>query len=132
MSRDDGALPPCPRSPYCASSAAGDVEPLAFDGPVEAAMARLRALIEARPRTRIVDAAGGFLHAEFRSRVFRFVDDVQCLADPRAGVIHLRSASRVGWSDLGVNRRRLRDLRAAWEASAAGRAGAEGRDSLGR
>jgi len=115
----DGHLPPCPDSPNCVNTQTGDVEPLTFAGSGAEALARLRAIIEDMPRTTIREAADGYLHAEFRSALFRFVDDVQCLVDENAGVIHLRSASRLGYSDLGVNRRRLEALRAAWSAEPA-------------
>ena len=53
-----------------------------------------------------------YLHAEFKSALLGFVDDVQFMADPAAGVIHMRSASRVGYSDLGANRKRVENIRA--------------------
>jgi uncharacterized protein (DUF1499 family) len=66
-------------------------------------------------RVRIVTQRDDYLHAEFTTPLLRFVDDVEFLADPAAGVIHVRSASRVGYSDLGVNRRRVRRIREAFE-----------------
>ena len=66
------------------------------------------------PRTTVVTATGTYLHAEFRSAVFRFVDDVEFHADEAAGVIQVRSGSRIGFSDLGVNRRRIEAIRARW------------------
>lgn len=77
-------------------------------------MPDLRRIIEAMPRVRIVRATDTELRAEFTSRLFRFVDDVDCLLDVSAGVIHIRSASRTGYSDLGVNRRRVEAIRAAF------------------
>ncbi len=109
-------IAPCPASPNCVSSrsthAARRVEPLAFEGPPEAALRRLGDLVEALPRTRIVAAEGFYLHAECTSLLFRFVDDLELLVDEDASVVHVRSASRVGHSDLGVNRRRIEGLRA--------------------
>ncbi|MHC4845229.1 MAG: DUF1499 domain-containing protein [Planctomycetota bacterium] len=118
MKPTDGRLPDCPGSPNCVTTQAGELPPLPFDGPPADAMARLRAIVEAMPRATVVESDDTYLHAEFRSAVFRFVDDVQCLLDEQAGVIHVRSASRVGYSDLGVNRRRVEALRAAWSAAA--------------
>ena len=66
------------------------------------------------PRASVVTATEPYLHAEFRSAVFRFVDDVEFLADESAGVIQVRSTSRVGSSDLGVNRKRIEAIRARW------------------
>ena len=118
MKPSDGRLPDCPGSPNCVNTQAGDLPSLAFEGPATEAMARLRAIVESMPRATVVEADDAYLHAEFRSAVFRFVDDVQCLLDEQAGVIHVRSASRVGYSDLGVNRRRVEALQAAWIAAA--------------
>jgi uncharacterized protein (DUF1499 family) len=117
----DGSLAACPPTPNCVSSQATDerqrVEPLAFDGDVAAAVARLEEILEAMPRTRVVDAADTYLHAEATSLVWRYVDDLELLIVPAEGRIHVRSASRTGYSDLGVNRRRVRRLAAAWDAS---------------
>jgi uncharacterized protein (DUF1499 family) len=119
----DGRLAECPPTPNCVSSRAEDerhrVEPLALDGDVGAAMARLKEILERMPRTRVVDATDTYLHAEATSRVWGYVDDLELLAVPGAHEIHLRSASRTGTSDLGVNRRRVRALAAAWGRPAA-------------
>jgi uncharacterized protein (DUF1499 family) len=72
-----------------------------------------------QPRTTLAEQRPGYLRFEFRSRIFRFVDDVEFLADPAAGVIHVRSASRTGHSDLGVNRRRIEILRSLWSETPA-------------
>ena len=113
-------LAPCPSSPNCVSSLAADarhqIAPLAFRGDPAQAMQRLRAVIEAMPRTRIVSASDQALRAEFTSALFRFVDDVDCVVDPSAGVIQIRSASRVGYSDLGANRKRVEAIRSAFAA----------------
>lgn len=118
------SLAPCPSSPNCVSSEAADakhrIAPLPFSGGPAAAMARLRAVIEAMPRARVVSANDQALHAEFTSLLFRFVDDVDCVVDPSAGVIQIRSASRTGYSDLGVNRKRVEQIRAAFETPAGG------------
>lgn len=112
-------LAPCPPSPNCVSSLATDAEhrvaPLADQGDPAAAMRRLRDVIAAMPRARVVSASDTALRAEFTSRIFRFVDDVDCVVDPAAGVIQIRSASRVGYSDLGVNRDRVEAIRKAFE-----------------
>lgn len=115
----DGRLGALPSSPNAVSSQAQDperrVEPLRFTGDPRAAMARLRRVVEDMPRTEIVRAEERYLHATFTSRLFRFVDDVELLLDPQARVIHVRSASRVGYSDLGANRRRVEALREAFQ-----------------
>ncbi len=120
----DGRLSDCPATPNCVSSSAGDpehrVDPLPYQGEASATVEAIAAALSGEPRTRIVTRDDGYLHAEATSRVFRFVDDVEFLADPAAGVIHVRSASRVGRSDLGVNRRRVERIRQALARRAAG------------
>ena len=114
-------IAPCPRSPNCVSSLAPDdahrVDPIRFTGDPAAALAKLRAVIEAMPRTQITRIDSDSLHAEFTSWLLRFVDDLDAVVDPDAGVIHVRSASRVGYSDLGVNRKRVDGIRAAFDAA---------------
>ena len=114
----DGRLEPCPESPNCVSSQAPDdahrVAPFPFTGTAAEAIGRLTGIVRSLPRTSVVAATENYLHAECRSAVFRFVDDVEFFADETAGAIHVRSASRVGSSDLGVNRKRVEGLRARW------------------
>ncbi len=113
-----GRLAPCPGTPNCVSTQADDdthrVQPLAYAGTPEEAMARVKAALAALPRTRVVDEAPDYLRAECTSLLFRFVDDVEFLIDRERKVIHFRSASRVGNSDFGVNRRRMEALRRAF------------------
>lgn len=111
---EQGKLAPCPDTPNCVNSqAAGSsaIAPLAYCGDAQLAWARLHAVLSRWPRIRIVAYADGYLRAEARSRVFGFVDDVEFVLDLDAEVIHVRSASRVGYSDFGVNRRRIEKLR---------------------
>ncbi len=118
-------LKPCPDSPNCVCSQAADaghhIDPLVFSDSPDEAMRRLQAVLTTFPRVRVVTTTPRYLHAEFTSLIFRFVDDVEFLVDPSAGVIHCRSASRVGRSDLGVNRKRVEALRQAFAAQAADR-----------
>ena len=111
----DGKLAPCPDTPNCVSSQAEDdahrMAPIPFDGDADEALARLKAVLAAQPRTTIISAEGDYLHAECASLLFRFVDDVEFLVDRDAKVIHFRSASRIGRSDLGVNRKRIEAIR---------------------
>ncbi|TRX01023.1 DUF1499 domain-containing protein [Candidatus Methylobacter oryzae] len=109
-------LPPCPGSPNCVSSQAPDADH--FIGPfkiitdVEQAWAALKKALISQSRTVITQASDNALHAEATSLVFRFVDDVDAILDAEAKLIHIRSASRVGYGDFGVNRRRIEALRA--------------------
>lgn len=111
-------LSPCPRRPACVSSQENDpgrrVEPIVAPGPVEAALERAQRAIASMSGGRVVEVEGPYLRAEFTSRIFRFIDDLELLWDP-SGVFHVRSASRVGSSDLGANRRRVESLRRAFE-----------------
>ena len=111
----DGRLKPPPQTPNGVSSQATDdahrVEPLRFEGDAVQAFARLHELIARRPGAAIVAEAPGYLHAEFSTRWLRFVDDVEFHLDPSGRVIQVRSASRLGHSDLGTNRRRVEAIR---------------------
>ena len=115
----DGKLLPCPSSPKCVSSQAPDeghrVAPLAYSGPAQEAWYRVRSVVASLPRTSVVSDTGSYLHVEFTSLLFRFVDDVEFLADDNTKVIHIRSASRLGTSDLGVNRKRVEEIRRRWQ-----------------
>lgn len=113
----EGRLSPCPSSPNCVSSLAEDashrVEPLRHAGEQEAARARLLAAIGTLSRKRIVRDDADYLHVEVTTPIMRFVDDLE-FHFAGDGVIHVRSASRVGHSDLGVNRKRVEALRRAF------------------
>ncbi len=105
----DGRLAPCRRTPNCVSSQADPADQEHYIAPLRANMQDLRKAVEALPRTRIIAADPRYLYAEFRSRLLRYVDDVEFLAD--GDVIHVRSASRLGRRDFGVNRGRIERLR---------------------
>lgn len=119
----DGRLAACPDSPNCVSSQAEPedkvhfIEALPAEGEPAAALARLQEIIGSMPRSEIVSASGDYVHAEFTSLIFRWVDDVELLADPATDVIQVRSASRTGYGDLGVNRSRVEELREALAGS---------------
>lgn len=104
---------PCPESPNCVSSYADDevhgIDPLPL--PEQDPVARLVTVVGSMPRTEIVTREEDYLHATFTSLVLRFVDDVEFRVDRDAGVIHVRSASRVGYGDMNVNRSRVESIR---------------------
>jgi uncharacterized protein (DUF1499 family) len=114
---NNGQLAACPNTPNCVSSQASAadkehyVEPIAFVGEGKGAIAKLQTIIENSERTTIIEASDHYIYAEFASSLMGFVDDVEFFADDSAKVIHVRSASRLGESDLGVNRRRAEELR---------------------
>jgi uncharacterized protein (DUF1499 family) len=107
----DPMLPPCPDTPNCVSTeatrASQRVPTVPFGDAPAAALARAKAALLAEPRTTLTLERDDHLHAECRSFLFRFVDDVDIVVDPVAHVYRFRSASRVGRSDLGVNRKRI-------------------------
>ena len=113
----ESRLRACPESPNCVSIAATDeehsIEAFSLIGDAEEAWQAARRILAESPRTRIVTEGGNYLHAECTSRIFRFVDDLELQLRPDDGVIAVRSASRIGHSDLGVNRDRVESLRAS-------------------
>ena len=112
---EGGRLRPCPDRPNCVSTQDTDerhrIEPIRFEGPREEARERLLAVIGQMDRATLVRAVADYIHVEFRSAVFRFVDDVEFLIDETARLIHFRSASRAGYYDFKVNRKRMEDIR---------------------
>ena len=118
-------LAPCPDSPNCVSSLAPDsdrehyIAPFSFSGDPAAAWQRLRTAVLAEKRVTIVQERKGYLHAEMRSLIFRFVDDVEFSLAADADLINVRSASRMGYSDFGVNRKRVERIRAAFDSQPA-------------
>jgi uncharacterized protein (DUF1499 family) len=111
----NGRLKPPPGSPNAVSSQAQDaghaIAPLSYSGLPTRAMDALVEVIKSTPRTRIVSQTGDYVYAEYESALMGFVDDVEFWFDPDAKVIHVRSASRLGYSDFGVNRARIEDIR---------------------
>ena len=100
----NGVLSPCPSPAHCARA----------DWPVAdpaAALAALVPVIQATPRTELLEQCDGYLHATASSALFGFVDDLELYADASRGVLQARSVSRLGDSDLGVNEKRLSALR---------------------
>ncbi|WP_019917210.1 DUF1499 domain-containing protein [Methyloversatilis discipulorum] len=107
---------PCPDKPNCVSTEASDkaqMAPIPFSGTVAEAQDALRRAITAQPRSTITRDEPGFVAAEFRSRVFGFVDAAEFVIDADARVIRFRSGARSGHYDFGVNRERMDALRAA-------------------
>lgn len=118
----NGHLAPPKRSPNCVSSQAdpGDIEhyiaPIRFVGSAPDAMARLRKVVETTGGAVVVKQDENYLYAEYKSTLLGFVDDVEFLASEKDGVIDLRSASRLGRRDFGVNRERIESVRARFAA----------------
>jgi uncharacterized protein (DUF1499 family) len=121
----DGKLAACPDTLNCVSSQVDDslhhAEPFRFGGPGQpqytpgVAWANLVRVVTGMRGPTVIDARDTYMHAEFSSAIFRFVDDVEFVLDEENNVIHFRSASRVGRGDMGANRARIEAIRAAWE-----------------
>jgi uncharacterized protein (DUF1499 family) len=105
----DGRLAPCRSTPNCVSSQADPSDREHYIAPLRASMEEVRNAVEALPRTRIVLAHSSYLYAEFRSRLLGYVDDVEFFFD--GAIVQVRSASRVGRRDFGVNRARIEKIR---------------------
>lgn len=105
----------CPDKPNCVSTHATDeshaIVPFRYKKSRPEAKEALKAAIATLPRTKLVDEDESYLHYEFTSLLLRFVDDVEFLFDETTKTVHFRSASRTGYSDLGVNRKRMEQVR---------------------
>lgn len=107
----DDRLTPCPDSPNCVSSFESDEE----HGiqPLNANLQEIEQVLVSLDEANIVSSNGNYLYAEFTSRIMGYVDDVEFLYDSGTGMTHVRSASRLGYSDLGANRNRIESIRSA-------------------
>jgi len=109
------SLSPCPNTPNCVHSQATDakhaIEPFPVFTNAEKNLKQIAAIIKRMSRTKIVEQTDEYIHAEFVTKIFRFTDDVEFLIDREKNIIDVRSASRVGYSDLGVNRKRVEEIR---------------------
>ena len=113
-------LKTCPDSPNCVSSQSSDkahyVQPIAFTSSATEALQQMKKIILAFPRTQLVSENKQSLHFEFKTRFMKYVDDVEIIIDDIDKVIHIRSASRTGYSDFGVNRKRVEKIRKKFSA----------------
>ena len=104
-----GQLAPCPESPNCVSSFESDeehdIEPLAAN------LEQIERVLVGLNEANIVSTSENYIYAEFTSRLMRYIDDVEFLYDQSTGITHVRSASRIGYSDLGANRNRIEGIR---------------------
>jgi uncharacterized protein (DUF1499 family) len=111
LGAQDGTLAACPDSPNCVSSF--DERESHGIAPIAGSLAQVRAAVESMKGAQIISADDNYLYAEFTSSLMGYVDDVEFLAAPSEGVSHVRSASRLGYSDMGVNRKRIEEIRVA-------------------
>jgi uncharacterized protein (DUF1499 family) len=114
----DGQFAPCPTTPNCVSSQSQEREnaiaPFRYTTSLEAAFDKLKTILAAQPRVSILTTTNDYIRTEFTLPIVGFVDDVEFYLDRKANVIQVRSASRLGESDLGVNRKRVETLREKW------------------
>jgi uncharacterized protein (DUF1499 family) len=108
-------LLPCSSTPNCVSTLSSDeqhaIAPLRYQRSRAEAKEALKGAVLSLPRTKLIEEDDSYVHFEFTSLLLRFVDDVEFVFDEESKTIHFRSASRVGYSDLGVNRRRMEEIR---------------------
>lgn len=108
-------LKPCPNSPNCVSSMAPNgkhhIAPIAYSGDRQTVWKALVKILESFKRTRLIVRQKDYIHAEFASALFGFVDDVEFRFSEDKPIIDVRSASRAGYYDFGVNRRRIEEIR---------------------
>jgi len=111
----DGKFHPCPDTPNCVSTQAADnkhkIDPIQYSGSLSEAKEKIVKIINSLKRSKIITNKENYIHAEFRTATFRFVDDVEFLFDDSEKIIHFRSRARLGISDMGVNRKRMEIIR---------------------
>lgn len=113
----EGKLNPCPNKPNCVNSqVSGDdrehfIQPISYVGSRSDEQNRIKSVVGALPRTQLIKEDTGYLYFEFTSLLMRYVDDVEFYLDDSTKLIHVRSASRLGHSDMGVNRKRVELIR---------------------
>ncbi|WP_420641906.1 DUF1499 domain-containing protein [Candidatus Leptofilum sp.] len=117
----DGRFAPCPDSPNCVSTQATTelhgIEPIAYDGDTSTAYAKILAILEADDSITVISQTSTYIHAEARSGLWKFIDDVEFQFNDAESIIQFRSASRLGYSDLDANRQRMENIRNAFMAS---------------
>ena len=109
----ENKLAPCPNSPNCVSSF--DTNAPHLIKPIKADLEKIERTLASLNNANIVDRSDNYIRAEFKSRFMGYVDDVEFLYDELKNISHVRSASRVGYTDLGVNRRRVEKIRSIVE-----------------
>ncbi|MDF1512541.1 MAG: DUF1499 domain-containing protein [Anaerolineae bacterium] len=117
----DGKLAPCPNSPNCVSTQSDDprhqIEVITYEGSSEKAQDTLADIIRTMERTEIIHEEPGYILAEFRTKGMGYVDDVEFSIDAEAKIIHFRSSARLPYSDWGVNRNRMEQIRSLFNSA---------------
>jgi uncharacterized protein (DUF1499 family) len=111
----DGKFAPCLVTPNCVSSQATDpqhyIAPITYKSSSTEAYTQIKKLLENQKHTQIISETDNYIYAQATSRLMGFVDDVEFYFNPETKLIEVRSASRIGESDLGINRQRIEKLR---------------------
>jgi len=111
-------LESCPSSPNCVSTFAKKkrkkLPPLKLNIQVREDKAAMKKIIAAFPRTKLIEERDDYLHFEFVTKLGKFTDDVEFYFDEKDRLIHFRSASQKGWSDMGANKRRMKKISKKW------------------
>ena len=111
-------LEPCPKTPNCVSSLESTnnnyVAPLRYTGKMEVAHRKLAKIIESDQRAKIVTIQENYIKVEYRSAFLGFIDDVEFFFSSKQPMVEVRSASRAGYYDFGVNRKRIAKIRQRW------------------
>ena len=107
---NNGKLAACPGTPNCVNSQSDDAQSKIEALPA-VSIAEIKSIVEGMERTTIVEETDNYLYAEFKSKLMGYVDDVEFYLDSNANAVQVRSASRLGKSDLGVNRKRVEEIR---------------------
>ena len=112
-------MEPCPSSPNCISTVAEKkrkkLPPLPFKTDVKEDKAAMKKIITTYPRTKLISEREDYLHFQFVTKLGNFTDDVEFYFDGENRLIHFRSASQKGWSDMGANRRRMKRISKEWK-----------------
>ena len=121
----DTQLKPCPESPNCVSTQtqqkSKQMDPIPFKLDLKQVLKIIKSVVENLPNTQLEKESINYLHYTFKSKIFGFIDDVEFLMDAEQKLIHFRSASRTGYSDMGVNKKRMTEIKKAIEQALASR-----------
>lgn len=116
----DGRLADCPQSPNCVSTQTNQTDkkmnPLRFSKDLETTKRLVKEVLNQMERTTIESESENYLHSIVRTKWIKFKDDVEFYFDEEARTVHFRSASRVGYSDFGVNKKRMKEFTEHYES----------------
>ncbi len=117
----NGKFHPCPKSPNCVSTQSEDkkhrMEPLSYTTTIGEVKTKIKDIIGSFKRTKLITDDDDYLHFEFRTATFKFVDDVEFYFDDSAKLVHFRSRARMGYSDMGVNKKRMKKVSVLYKKS---------------